>query len=498
MDNIFKKISNINKTELFEEYLKDNISIEEVILFFDTNNYTEEEIKNLGIVYTPKHISDHIITLVEPTLETSVFEPSVGHGIFIISLLEYIQTKYNLDNYTLWKYFKTQVYVQDLMENNIYEYKEIIELYFKKKNIDIDKNSIKYAWACDTLFSHNNYYDIMIGNPPYIRTKNLGENYLKELRKSYISCSKGNIDIYYAFIEYAHKFSTKSAMITPNSWIFNSSAKALRKKIMEDLVGFFDFKDEQVFPTASIYAAIFIIDKNKKTNDISYQDGKILKKDIIDYSFSFGGVKKNTDKLEFFKVHTPIATLRDKIYINPELDSNTDLIPFLKLSKIKSKIELLNYSSNIIFPYKLDKDKFVIKKETELNPDTLIYLNEQKRELLKRDKGKTTKYDSWFAYGRKQGLNIYSSKNNLILIPGMFKTDFKFFSINVSLLPKIFLFSSGFFIEVSKSDTKQVIEFLNSKDFKEFVSNNGKIWQNNNGKPYYSISSTLIKSLFSF
>lgn len=127
---------NINK------YLKNEITIEELINYFDKNNYSKDEIKNNGIVYTPKYICEYIIEKINPKLNETVFEPSIGHGIFVFSLLEYIEKTYNLTNIELKEYFIKNVFGQDLKEKNIKELKEIIIAFFKKRNLEIELKEI--------------------------------------------------------------------------------------------------------------------------------------------------------------------------------------------------------------------------------------------------------------------------------------------------------------------------------------------------------------------
>jgi len=483
------------------EYRNDKIDIETLIHFFDTNNYTNKEIKENGIVYTPKYISDYIISKIKPRLEETIFEPSVGHGIFIISLLEYIQKTYSLTNEELKNYFIQKVYGQDLQQQNIKELKSILIAYFFKKNIILSDDTFTKLFVGDTLFSQKQSFDIIVGNPPYVRTKNIESTYLKKLRKEYFSCSKGNIDLYYAFIEFAFQHSKRCSFIIPNSWIYNSSAKNLRFKIKDNLLEVIDFKQKKIFDNASTYTSIFFIDKNKHIDKIEYKEDlnsnyiNVLKKDLKDERWVFKNEYIKSLNLNTIDFNTPIATLRDKVYITNDIDTN-DMISFYKISKIKNETDFFNSEQKIIFPYKKENNKYIIKSETELDNKTFDYLNKNKKELLKRDKGKQAKYENWFAFGRKQGLNTFS-KDNIIIIPGMISQTFKFFSISLSKIKQPFLFSSGFIIEVDDCEKNILLDFLNSKDFSSYLKNNGKIWKGKTeDTSYYSLSIKQLKYIF--
>lgn len=124
------------------------------------------------------------------------------------------------------------------------------------------------------------------------------------------------------------------------------------------------------------------------------------------------------------------------------------------------------------------------------------YLQSKREELNKRDKGKVDKYESWFAFGRKQGLNIYQEKTDLIIIQGMFDFSVPFFKIKRKELPMNYFFTSGFILEIEEQYTNGVLHFLNSDDFKNYIKENGKILKSKK-KPYYSISITKLRQLLS-
>ena len=489
-----------------EEYLNNKIKIEELVHYFDTNNYTEEEIKKNGIVYTPKKTSDYIVSILNPTLKETVFEPSVGHGIFIFSLLDFIENKYNLSSSDLKKYLTTKVYFEDIQEENILELNKILEAYFKKKEIILKRTEINYKIG-DTLKENFNIkFNIILGNPPYIRIKNLNKENIEFLRKNFSSCEKGNIDIYYAFIQFAIENSNRSSFITPNSWIYNKSAEKLRELVKNNLNILIDFKVKKIFSTADTYTSIFLHNNIKSNEFLHYKedfDKKTVlfnKKDINNNRWLFYKEDNKKLNINIIKYHTPIATLRDKIFINHNLkeNNNEDIVNFYKISTIKTEKEFLETKSTIIFPYYLNNvDKFIIKKESELNIETKKYLHENKEELLKRDKGKQEKYEEWFCYGRRQGLNIYKNNSYLIIIPGMIIVNNKFFAIESNKIKKPFLFSSGFILEVDKDNKNKLLDYLNSKDFNYLLKNEGKVWEGSKGKEnYYSLSITQLKKIF--
>jgi adenine-specific DNA-methyltransferase len=488
--------------EIIKKYEKNLLNLEETILQLDKNNYSEEEIKKGGIFYTPQYITEYIINNLKPSLNETILEPSVGHGIFIFTLIEYMKKKYDLSNSKLKKWFINKVFCYDIEKKNIKEFKELLIIFFSKQNIEITLNDLINIEIKNTLrFNPKSKFDIIFGNPPYIRIKNIDKDELNFLRENYNSCKKGNIDIYYAFIEYSIKYGKRSSFITPNSWLYNKSAKNIRKQIKNNLIKIIDFKEKKIFKNVGTYTSIFLYNENLfeqeliYSEDINIENKKIIKNNLDDDRWNFFDYDFNNN-IKILKYHTPIATLRDKIYINNQLESK-DLIPFYKISKIKSEKDFHDSKQSIIFPYENINNKWTILDENKLDTKTLIYLNENKEELNKRDKGKVDKYDSWFAYGRRQGLNFYSKDTYLIIIPGMIANKFNFFKINTNDIPKPFLFSSGFFLEVDEENVDKLLNYLNSPIFKEYLKNNAKIWKGKDIKnPYFSISITQLKKIF--
>lgn len=95
------------------------------------------------------------------------------------------------------------------LENDIYAV-EIDPNYYEKclkkledlsgkfgiKEVDwniINEDSLKLSWDMK--------FDYIIGNPPYIKYHDINKTEREFLRNKYKSCTKGNFDYYYAFLE---------------------------------------------------------------------------------------------------------------------------------------------------------------------------------------------------------------------------------------------------------------------------------------------------------
>ena len=76
-------------------------------------------------------------------------------------------------------------------------------------------------------------------------------------------------------------------------------------------------------------------------------------------------------------------------------------------NKLNSEVPFESIIEKLIFPYYIKDGQAIIIGESELRntfPYTYIYLLSQREQLAERDKGKTDKYPTWYAYGRTQSL----------------------------------------------------------------------------------------------
>lgn len=493
------------KSEVFDSFKKGNIDVFRAIRILETDI---ENKKNEGVVYTPKYIADHIISNIDYKTEETIFEPSVGHGIFIFSLIEYVQNTYKLNNEEMTQWFNEKVFANELSQDKIDDFLQLLKIYFHNKGIsNISFNNITCG---DTLMKeYNKKFDVLIGNPPYIRTKNLESQYLKKLREKFISCKQGNVDIFYAFIELSTEIADRSSMIVPHSFINNKSAYNLRKIIKPYINDIIDFKSKLIFDPVRTYTCIYKLDKNKSdeilySNDLNDFKKSFNKESLLDEHWIFEQYEKSKLLPDNTLMRSGIATLKDKVYIieNPQykrieereyvihqyegkeyLIEKEATIDFFKITK-------MNKEYRIISPY---DEKFNIIKEEELAqkyPCLYEFLKNVKQDLNTRDKGKTTKYESWYAYGRKQGLFRNEYEHHLLL-PLMTTLPMKAIYIEKK---NNFLFSSGYVLSfVSKEDALHVKEILESDNVSAFIKRVGKEWPGK--EKYYTYSITQLRDI---
>jgi type I restriction-modification system DNA methylase subunit len=512
----FKDLDNVSP--------KHNLSIWEIIKIFETT--IDEKFKKLnGAFYTPYFIVDYINThviLENSNKEIKVIDPACGSGIFLIDALFKLKQKLQK---SYKKLVEENIFGIDIDPRAVERAKILLSLVvFENENKMPENFNIYNGNSLDKKFLKkrlgNLKFDAIVGNPPYIRIQNLEEE-TRETIKKYWRFVQGDTDIFIPFIELGlelMKDNGKMGYITPNSYFTTYSGKNLRKflqvnKYIEEIV---DFDDYQVFEGITTYTAITIISKKPKNyfilkkiknehelQDLSKSKGeKIYYKDLNYEKWILVSSREkeiiNIIENSYFKlkdaadIRVGLATLADEVYIieHPEEEKDYFIKFFegkkfliekeitkeiIKVSIIKSEEDIWNNKRRIIFPYKKTINGYVVINENELKekfPETYKYLVFCKKILSNRDKGKK-EYETWYAYGRTQGINTTFGKK--ILTPPMAlsptfvvceKEEATFYS-GYGIFPKIEPFKDLYLLK----------KILNSEIMKMYINFTAKTYQ---------------------
>ena len=294
---------------------------------------------------------------------------------------------------------------------NSHDYDEIDVYDIKEKYLaTIEKENVNKHLADFVQTEIDKSYDNIILNPPYIRIQDLSPEYREYIKTNFSQLEHGLVDLYYVFLIKCLSLLKEDGImvaITPNSYLYNKSALALRKylltnKYIEEII---DYQSEKVFDKISVYCCITIFTKKNK-NSLIYNNKVINYEDLDNKDYSLFSHKEEGKTLrDICKIRNGIATLRDKIFIHP-----TPLFEEPCWQKVSNSKEI----KYIIHPY---QEGVIIAEEKfkEHNPQTYQYLFAHKDELAQRDKG-NKKYPIWYAYGRSQSL-LKSKAKQIILLP---------------------------------------------------------------------------------
>ncbi|MBE7661234.1 Eco57I restriction-modification methylase domain-containing protein [Tenacibaculum finnmarkense] len=250
----------------------------EYIVSKEVQSIAEENSKNkYGQYFTPEIISNFMIDLADINATSRILEPSSGQGIFIEQLIKKGYKK--VTGYELDKKLISEKHTNNVINES-----------FVTANI-IEK------------------YDLIIGNPPYIRWKNLEQ----ELKDELITNNLWNTH-FNSLCDYSYIFILKSIellqeggqliFITPEYWLNTTHSRKLRDYLMRN--GFFEeiyhFNETPIFEKVNVSTIIFKFIKSKKKNKFinltKYYANKKLTSIILDKLQS----KSKIEFAEFFKI----------------------------------------------------------------------------------------------------------------------------------------------------------------------------------------------------
>ena len=417
--------------------------------------------KILGQTFTSYNEVEKMLSMFKGNiLKSKILEPSFGEGAFLLEIGKRIIVKGLKEK-------KTKKSIANILNNNLFGF-EIDTIFFEKcienlntliehykLNEKIPWNNLKHS---SILGNINDRFDLIIGNPPYVRIQNF-ENRIRSEQKK-LSRSYGNTDLFLIFIDTLLKNMSKNGefiFIVPNSLGKSRAAKKIRNFMFENgVINYIDFEDKQLFPKVSVYSCIFRYKNNKKGNSTFQVGYKGKKSKLINNNYflpnSYKKIKNNLN------VKNGIATLLDKIFIHlekPKIENE-----YVKRIYKGSKQNQIFYA---IFPYKVKKQKLIkFNSEKELQieaPKLHKYLRKYKKELMSRSLEKNTK---WFEYGRSQAIkNIGKEK---IMINTLIHPKAK--TIQVKKIPKGSLVFSGLYstsFDFNKFNNYDLIKSLRFK-----------------------------------
>ncbi len=251
---------------------------------------TKNEIKKTGATFTPyalaKFIAGKILSSVESTNDPLVIlDPACGDG----ALLAAIQEISNRNIESLIGYDTNDKYlaqaVQNISKTNYTSEIKLICSDFLEicpSNIDLFSQSTQREFA-----------DIVIANPPYVRTQTLGADKAQKLSRDFNLT--GRIDLYYPFLiamTNALKKGGILGVITSNRYLSTKSGGDIRRFLIEnyDIIEIIDLGDTKLFD-AAVLPAIFIGRKKDSQKALSKKCAKYISiyetdKEIADNNLS--------------------------------------------------------------------------------------------------------------------------------------------------------------------------------------------------------------------
>jgi hypothetical protein len=316
-----------------------------------------------------------------------------------------------------------------------------------------DPNFVATFFDAEWMFGIGDGFDVVIGNPPYIRIQELDKNLSASFKNSYKTAFK-NYDIYVLFIEKSVndliKASGNVCFINPTKFINSDYGTKLKEFIYKEslLELFIDLTDVEVFESVITYTGIFLLSKNKKKSfnyvKLEANQASYLKKlsEIKLDKVSYNKISEKTwllgsnqlqsvfERIKHFpllseiasKIFQGLVTSADAVYIleiqGDKLYSKyTDKLYQFNYDIVKSLLkgaEIKRYSTpelkyKIIFPYQIKNNSVSLLSEKELTdkyPLIWEYFVECQEKLKGRENGKMD-IPIWWGYVYPKNLSCF-------------------------------------------------------------------------------------------
>ncbi|OCL91070.1 Eco57I restriction-modification methylase domain-containing protein [Aliarcobacter thereius] len=273
-------------------------------------------------------------------LNLKILDPACGSGAFLNQALEYLINEHkNLQNdlALMGDLFASYMVEEEILEHNLYgvdineDAVEIAKLSLwlrtAKRGRPLTKLADKIVCANSLLempFSENSF-DVVIGNPPYVRQEAIKEQ--KEALSKIYKVANGTADLYVYFYELALNMLKPNGLkgfICSNKFFRAKYGENLREYILENttILQIADFNGVKIFEDATVDSAITIFQKQKadsnstfKVADIDLINSYDMKQnDLTKTSFSFSNPKELAIKQKMQNLGTPLKDWDISIY----------------------------------------------------------------------------------------------------------------------------------------------------------------------------------------
>lgn len=319
------------------------------------------------------------------------------------------------------------------------------------------------------MFSIRNGFDIVLGNPPYLRVQGLQQTqpeFVPIYRQRYVS-AQGSFDIYALFVERGYQLLNSNGLLTyilPHKFFQASFGEALRKLLTKHraLRQIVRFGAEQVFEEATTYTCLLFLSTQPNTT-FDLFEVKTLEhgRDVLEaalnhqehqdyeyeslpepqntaWDFTIGPSHKVLKRLQQHKetlgsitrkIFVGLQTSADKLYVLPVIKEKGNLIrchsryldeeieierglvkPFL-MGKDIHRYEPAISNNVVIFPYLVHDHKAVLMSRNYLTknfPKGWHYLKQNEKALAEREHGKM-RGENFYAYIYPKNLSEFEA-----------------------------------------------------------------------------------------
>lgn len=235
--------------------------------------YSEvQKAKSEGETYTPKILSDFVARNIVEALDDfptkrplRILDPALGNGALLISLLEEIAIRKPGSDVEAYG-FETNPEALDVVDTYVSRSFPNVTKHFELDNF--------LGFVLEQFVASGNSalcpeaYDIVIANPPYVRTQIIGASQAQLLARQF--SLSGRIDLYHAFIlAIAEVLKPRgvAGIIASNRFMTTRSGASIRRAFLEryNLRHIWDLGDTKLFEAAILPAVLVAEGKSEQT-----------------------------------------------------------------------------------------------------------------------------------------------------------------------------------------------------------------------------------------
>lgn len=229
-----------------------------------------------GVVHTKAHVVQLILDIAGYTADRDLtklrlLEPACGLGAFLLPAIERLLAAAKRRRVSLLR-LADAITAYDIDPHHVDVTREAIVALLLRHSVKQDvATHLAAQWVKEDDFllcKKNAEYDVVVGNPPYVRIEQISPNLQIEYRRRFSSLFD-RADLYVAFIEHSVSLLSPTGVVSficADRWTLNKYGAPLRRFVTErcSVAGYIDLHRASPFESDVIaYPSIFLFSRRK-------------------------------------------------------------------------------------------------------------------------------------------------------------------------------------------------------------------------------------------